>query len=181
MTIRKAALCDMEAILEVYRYARRQMRLNGNPDQWGENYPSPEMVENDIMQGNSYVVEEAEEIVGVFAFIPGEDPTYRRIEDGAWLNEQPYGTIHRIAGSGRGKGIFRQCTGFCEARAANVRIDTHERNLIMQHLLEENSYQKCGRIYVADGSPRIAYQKEVKECNLCQPPDSPFAASSTPL
>ena len=138
MTIRKAALCDMEAILEVYRYARRQMRLNGNPDQWGENYPSPEMVENDIMQGNSYVVEEAEEIVGVFAFIPGEDPTYRRIEDGAWLNEQPYGTIHRIAGSGRGKGIFRQCTGFCEARAANVRIDTHERNLIMQHLLEEN-------------------------------------------
>jgi len=71
MTIRKAALCDMEAILEVYRYARRQMRLNGNPDQWGENYPSPEMVENDIMQGNSYVVEEAEEIVGVFAFIPG--------------------------------------------------------------------------------------------------------------
>ena len=56
MTIRKAALCDMEAILEVYRYARRQMRLNGNPDQWGENYPSPEMVENDIMQGNSYVV-----------------------------------------------------------------------------------------------------------------------------
>lgn len=181
MTIRKAALCDMEAILEVYRYARRQMRLNGNPDQWGENYPSPEMVENDIMQGNSYVVEEAEEIVGVFAFIHGEDPTYRRIEDGAWLNEQPYGTIHRIAGSGRGKGIFRQCTGFCEARAANVRIDTHERNLIMQHLLEENSYQKCGRIYVADGSPRIAYQKEVKERNLCQPPDSPFAASSTPL
>ena len=150
MTIRKAALCDMEAILEVYRYARRQMRLN------------------------SYVVEEAEEIVGVFAFIPGEDPTYRRIEDGAWLNEQPYGTIHRIAGSGRGKGIFRQCTGFCEARAANVRIDTHERNLIMQHLLEEISYQKCGRIYVADGSPRIAYQKEVKG-------DVPFAPSSTPL
>lgn len=55
-----------------------------------------------------------------------------------------------------------------------MRIDTHERNLIMQHLLEENSYQKCGRIYVADGSPRIAYQKEVKG-------DVPFAPSSTPL
>jgi hypothetical protein len=35
----------------------------------------------------------------------------------------------------------------------------------MQHLLEKNDYTKCGIIYVDDGSPRIAYQKEQLEVN----------------
>ena len=32
-------------------------------------------------------------------------------------------------------------------------------NKIMQHLLEENGFTKCGIIHVEDGTPRIAYQK----------------------
>jgi len=161
MMIRKARLSDIDSIAAVYEYARQQMRLNGNPRQWGTEYPSPEMIRDDIVQGNSYVVEEGTEIEGVFAFIMGDDPSYERIENGAWLNDGAYGTLHRIASNGKRKGIFRQCIRFCEERAANVRVDTHERNFIMQHLLEDNGYQKCGRIYVADGSPRIAYQKAV--------------------
>ena len=30
---------------------------------------------------------------------------------------------------------------------------------IMQHLLEENGFTRCGIIHVEDGTPRIAYQK----------------------
>ena len=30
---------------------------------------------------------------GVFAFIIGDDPTYQVIEDGGWLNDNPYGAI----------------------------------------------------------------------------------------
>lgn len=30
---------------------------------------------------------------------------------------------------------------------------------IMQHLICKNGFQKCGIIYVEDGSPRIAYEK----------------------
>ena len=40
-----------------------------------------------------------------------------------------------------------------------VRADTHADNKIMQHLLEENGFTKCGIIHVEDGTPRIAYQK----------------------
>ena len=29
----------------------------------------------------------------------------------------------------------------------------------MQHVLESNGFTRCGIIHVADGSPRIAYQK----------------------
>ena len=32
----------------------------------------------------------------------------------------------------------------------------------MQHLIEKNGFQRCGIIYVEDGSPRIAYEK-IKE------------------
>ena len=36
-------------------------------------------------------------------FIIGADPTYEVIEDGAWPDNSPYGTIHRIAGDGQVK------------------------------------------------------------------------------
>lgn len=166
MKIRKSTPDDLERILCIYAYARRQMKLAGNPDQWKDHYPSLEIVKKDIYNGCSYVMEDpvsrgqVPDIVAVFAFLFGDDPTYQRIEHGSWLNNEPYGTIHRIASSGRRKGVLRCCLSFCEAKAANIRIDTHDCNHIMQHLLESSGYQKCGQIYVADGSPRIAYQKK---------------------
>ena len=39
-----------------------------------------------------------------------------------------------------------------------MRGDTHEDNLPMQRVLEKNGFQRCGTIFVEDGSPRIAYQ-----------------------
>lgn len=164
MNIRKTTTKDLDQILSIYTYARLQMRLSGNPDQWGEDKPSPETIKNDIQNRSSYVVIDpiSNEIAGVFAFIIGDDPTYHRIENGGWLNDDTYGTVHRIASSGIQKGILRCCLAFCETKAPNIRIDTHERNHTMQHLLENNGYIKCGRIYVADGSPRIAYQKQIQ-------------------
>lgn len=159
MEVRQGKPEDLWEILAIYAQAREQMRRSGNPTQWGEDYPPEEMVEADLASGNSYVITDSGEIAAVFVFLLGEEPTYQRIEDGAWLNEEPYGTIHRLAASGRRKGIFSLCTGFCEARIGNIRADTHSCNRKMQHLLECNGYVKCGRIYVADGSPRIAYQK----------------------
>ncbi len=161
MTIRKAVLGDINQILAIYAHAREQMRLLGNPDQWGDSNPAVSVVENDIKTGSSYVMAEDDEIYGVFALVIGTEPTYERIEDGAWLNDAPYATIHRVAGSGKQKGIVRHCLSFCESNIPNIRIDTHACNYIMQHLLESSGYQRCGIIYVADGSPRIAYQKTV--------------------
>lgn len=162
MTIRKTIHEDMEHILAIYAYAREQMRLSGNPNQWGDYYPSAEIVQRDIENGSSYVVtDEKNEICAVFVFVIGEDPTYQKIENGHWLNDDAYGTLHRLAGSGKQKGILRLCLAYCESKMPNVRVDTHEDNRIMQHLLESCGYQRCGTIYVADGSPRIAYQKKV--------------------
>ena len=158
MIIRDTTIADYGQIAEIYAYAREQMRQAGNPCQWGDDRPSEETLLKDIRNGQSHLLEEQGLIRGVFTFIIGEDPTYRIIRQGQWLNDAPYGTIHRIAGSGAGKGVFRECLAYCMSRISNIRIDTHRDNAIMRHLLEKHGFQECGIIYVEDGSPRIAYQ-----------------------
>lgn len=157
MKIRKANHSDLEYILPVYAHARQAMRESGNPCQWGDGRPSRETLENDMQNGCLYLLEQDGEIAGAFAFVLGEDPTYRQIE-GSWKNDLPYGTIHRLASSGRAHGVFQACIAFCKGRISNLRIDTHEDNQIMRRLLEKSGFSRCGIIYVEDGSPRIAYQ-----------------------
>ena len=156
--IRLAQREDLSAILAVYEAARRYMRENGNPTQWGESYPERAMLEEDIRRRQLYVDEQEGAIHGVFAFILGEDPTYAYIEDGTWLNDAPYGTIHRVAGDGTVRGTFDRCLAFCKGRSQELRIDTHRDNLTMQHLIERSGFTRCGIVYMEDGSPRIAYQ-----------------------
>ena len=118
------------------------------------------MVGDDIAHGLSYVGEDAAgEIVMAFAFIIGDDPTYKIIEDGRWLNNLPYGTIHRLGSNGKHRGILRACVNFCAEAIGNLRLDTHADNKLMRHAAEKLGFKRCGIIYCQDGSPRIAYQK----------------------
>ncbi len=158
MNIRKTKFSDLNTVSEIYSFAREFMRKNGNPKQWNNNYPNEEIIISDIKKGASYVIENNDEIFGVFTFIVGNDPTYEVIQ-GKWLNDNPYGTIHRIASNNKINGIMNYCLNFCKSKIDNIKIDTHADNLIMQHLLEKNGFVKCGIIVCDDGTPRIAYQK----------------------
>lgn len=150
---------NLPDILTIYRYARDFMASSGNPRQWAGGYPQRDLLLRDIENGHLYLCRDSRAIYGVFAFIIGEDETYRRIEDGAWLSDAPYGTIHRIAGNGTKKGILAEAVTYCESKIPHLRIDTHQDNLLMQHLVIKLGFQKCGTIYVSDGSPRIAFEK----------------------
>ena len=48
---------------------------------------------------------------------------------------------------------------FCFSHDANIRIDTHKDNLIMQHNIEKHGFTYCGIIYLASGDKRMAYQR----------------------
>lgn len=159
MFIRKADFQDMDRILEIYARAREFQKANGNPTQWAGGYPKRELLEEDIQNGNLFVCVCGGTIEGVFAFFIGEDDTYRVIRDGAWLNDAPYAVIHRIASSGKEKGVASFCFDWAFAQHPNIRIDTHADNTIMQHVLEKNGFVRCGEISIHDGSPRIAFQK----------------------
>lgn len=159
MEIRKATLQDLPVILAIYDAARTYMRANGNMHQWINGYPSEAVVKDDIAKENCHVCIEDGEIIGVFVFFIGLDPTYNKIYDGQWLNNEPYGIIHRIAVSAHRKGVASQCFDFALSHCANLRIDTHEDNIPMQNSLAKNGFTRCGIIYLANGDPRIAYQK----------------------
>lgn len=147
---------DLPRIEEIYAYARQFMENTGNPTQWGKTEPKVSQLKIDIGEEKLYVIE-SDCIHGVFFFNVGEDPTYAVIEDGSWLSNGPYGTIHRIAGDGSG-GIVRTAVEFGKTKIRHLRIDTHHDNKVMQHVVEKQGFSRRGIIYVSDGSPRIAYE-----------------------
>ena len=158
MIIRRAEERDLASILRVYETAREYMRQSGNPDQWGTDKPQRKLLEDDIRKGELFVGEDEGDIHFVFAFILGADPTYSYIEDGSWLSDEPYGTIHRIASDGTVSGVVKMAVEYCRETIPNIRIDTHEKNKTMQHVVEKLGFTRCGIIYLEDGAPRIAYQ-----------------------
>lgn len=160
MEIRKSTPDDLDILLQLYADARDFMAKNGNPSQWGSTYPSAALVQSDIDKGCSYVCIQNGQIAGTFYFKAGEDPSYREIFDGSWLNELPYGVIHRITSAAGTKGVASFIFQWCFQQCRNLKIDTHDDNLPMQKALRKNGFIHCGTIYLEDGSKRIAFQRE---------------------
>lgn len=162
LQIRKAKHEELNRILEIYAYATRFMEDHGNKTQWaGDNAVTKEKLENLYAKEQLYVGVEAEEIQFVFAYVLGGDPTYDVIEDGQWLNEEPYAAIHRVASAGVAKGVVKTITEWALLQNNNLRIDTHHDNYVMQNALTNAGYTRCGIIHLKNGDPRIAYQKAI--------------------
>ncbi len=159
MTIRNALTSDIDRIKEIYANAKLFMRANGNTEQWTGNYPSEELINHDISNGNCYVCEESGEISGVFCLFDGPDPTYLKIYNGAWPNDDDYCVIHRIATDRNGKGVAKACFEYGLAKKGVLRIDTHRDNIPMQKALLKNGFDECGIIYLESGDERIAFCK----------------------
>ena len=159
--VRKAQFADLTKIEEIYAYARQFMAETGNPHQWGNNTPSHEQLVADIDQQLLHVLEDAQGIHGSFYFYIGPDPTYCVIEQGSWQSDTPYGTIHRIAGDGSG-GVLAAAVSYAASQIGHIRIDTHQDNIVMQKALSKQGFEKRGIIYIEDGTPRIAYDKIIK-------------------
>ena len=129
MEIRPTELKDLPLVMEIYDYARAFMRANGNATQWIDGYPSESFIRQEIEDGHSYVCTDEQ------GEILG---TFCFIlgEDPTYLN------------------IYEGFEHF-----ENIRVDTHRDNKVMQHILTKYGFQRCGIIYVKNGTERIAYQR----------------------
>lgn len=162
--IRKAINDDIEIILKIFDMSRNYMKNNGNPTQWPDsNYPNIDIIKADILNGNLYIVERDGKVAACFSFILGEDSTYANIYNGEWLNNNAYGTIHRLASLGITGGIFEEVFKFCVDMTDEIRVDTHKNNTKLRKKLIENGFLECGVIFVEDGTERIAYH--YSRCN----------------
>ena len=84
---------DLPQMQKIYARARALMAANGNPTQWGNEFPRESMIEDDIANQRTMLLVDTcnghERILAQFALCPGEDPTYAKI-DGAWLDNDAY-------------------------------------------------------------------------------------------
>ena len=171
VVIRHAEEQDLPEILRVYAAARAYMKASGNPSQWGDDKPDISMITEDIRLKRSYVVFYGGHLSGIFMLLTGIEPTYLEI-DGAWPDQEPYVTIHRIAGDGTMHGVMKQCLDFVARLSKeqpeavggpihSIRMDTHKDNKTMQHLFLKHGFRYCGIIIIDDGTPRLAYQKDL--------------------
>ncbi|MBD5242230.1 MAG: N-acetyltransferase [Barnesiella sp.] len=162
MKIHPAKRSDIPRIIAIFDAAKIYMRAQGNHVQWTGSYPEIAIIEKDISDGNLYVGIGNDGVIHcAFSLIPGNDPTYSRIENGQWLNNEPYFTIHRLASDGYTANVLKRCVAFSFNLTENIRIDTHESNRTMLAALSTLGFIRCGTIYVNDGTPRIAFQKRL--------------------
>ena len=141
MQIRHTRPEDLPAMQEIFADARAFMRENGNPDQWGDRFPTQEMLDKDLALHRSYVCEDNGKIAATFAFTTDGEPTYHVI---------------------RGAASF--CMNWCMEQCGNIRIDTHADNKPMQGLLNKLGYTYCGVIELENGrGERLAFQKRVEK------------------
>lgn len=165
MRFRQAVSKDQESILAIIRQAQAYFQKQGI-DQWQNGYPNPETVRRDIGDGNAYVLTREDKVIGTVAVFFEEEEAYRDLYGGEWFDGGTYAVIHRIAMEDgcKGKGLSTEIVGqvedLCQERGVHsIRVDTHRDNISMQRMLEKNGFSFCGGIFLADGSPRIAFEK----------------------
>jgi GNAT superfamily N-acetyltransferase len=166
MILRLATLADATTIWEILQAAILQRKMDGST-QWQNGYPNEGTVANDIQQGYGYVIEENNMIIAYAAIVFGDEPTYEVI-NGAWMSNQPYVVVHRVATAPtlKGKGIATQLFLMIEKLALSknifsIKVDTNFDNIPMLKIMDNLNYTYCGEIFVS-GIPRRAYEKLLK-------------------
>ncbi len=166
--IRKSTIDDLGAIMPIFAEARETIAALGI-DQWQNNYPSEDVIREDIMKNQSFCVCADGHVVGTFALIFDGEPTYDNIFDGEWLSgdkNKSYIAMHRVAITValRGCKISTRIVNYaCDCARSlgrkSVRIDTHRGNIVMRKMLENHGFSHCGSIFLSDGAHRVAYER----------------------
>ena len=160
LVVRDTREGDVPELMELFAGARAFMAASGNTQQWSGGWPPEEVIRADVAAGKSHVVTCGGRIVGTFFYDEGEDvePTYAEI-DGAWLDDGPYGVIHRIASTREVPGVGTACLEWAAARNPHQRIDTHEDNAPLRGLALKCGYVRTGIIRLESGDPRVAFER----------------------
>lgn len=164
MKVQKAEKKELAEIMQIIDDARAYLREEKIP-QWQAEYPSYRDIEADIEQESFYLLKEQEAILACANLSLDKDPFYDEIE-GDWLQNGVYASIHRlaVAKAFRHQGCSRMFLSLLEEKARDLgalslRIDTHQKNEAILHILKKAKYHYCGIVYVEDQSPRLAFEK----------------------
>lgn len=144
---RLATKNDLNQIMPIIHDGQENLAAAGIP-QWQDGYPDQAAIAQDIDQGEGYVLVNSESIIGYGAIRQTPEPNYITPISGTWSDDTtPYVSLHRVVVSSQFSGqhlgqIFMSnlltisySLGFHAAR-----IDTHEKNTRMQHLITATGF-----------------------------------------
>lgn len=154
--IRIGTIEDLAGILSVIHDAK-ELFLSQGQSQWQDKdgYPNEETFLNDLSKNIIFVSVDKDIVTGILVLSKQEEIVYENLVSGTWLNEEKYYVIHRVAvkkeyyHQGIAVALFQEAENYAlYDHIYNIRVDTHEENKRMEHLLSKLGYQKCGIIYL---------------------------------
>lgn len=161
---RKATIEDIDDILIALEDSREVLRV-ASFGQWQDGYPSRSDFVNDIEKGQSYVLLESNKVIGVCALTYYEED-YHHLYEGSWLTDLPYMVMHRVClkkeyyHQGYGKKIFDIFINEgIKQGYKSLRIDTHEDNKTMLHLISLYGFIYCGKVILPPNKHRLVFEK----------------------
>ena len=142
MQIKQAKMDDLNQIMEILRDGRNQLAEQGI-DQWQGDYPNEEHIKEDIEKGFAYLVQsQDDETVGALSIVEAPDHSYDEL-NGDWLIDTDRYVVIASA-------LFTSVIDYIKNNRKDIktiRIDTHEDNKIMQHLIDKNGFTKVGELH----------------------------------
>ena len=157
MLVRKTRVEEIDDVIGIIRQNIAYFKEVGI-DQWQHGYPNRETIVEDVAKGISYVLVEDDQVLGTCVIIFTAEHTSKVMIEGEWLNDEPYGTIHRIAMDPKvkGRGLANYFYEYAKALAIeqgiyNLRVDTHKDNKSMQAWIKKCGFEYTGIIRVKDG------------------------------
>lgn len=169
MKLKQATAADFDQIMAILKDGANQLAEHG-VDQWQGDYPSPDQIKEDIDHGFAYLAESADgQTVGAISIVEAPDHAYDNLQ-GEWLKDtQNYVVIHRVAihsdhaGHGYATKLLTEVINYIRDHRQDIdsiRIDTHEDNQAMQHLIDKMGFTKVGELHGVYRPEEISYVYE---------------------
>ncbi len=167
--LRLAQPADLSTIMILVAQAKKQL-AQAQISQWQDGYPQLTDFQSDLAQQRLYVLQRNQHLVGVASLLLTPEPNYRQLLAGSWLtnSQAHYATIHRVcidnhySGQKLGQKLLSALLDEAKRLGFNdVRIDTHHRNLRMQHVILQSGFKLAGTVQL-NHDPQIL--RQVYQC-----------------
>lgn len=169
MRLKQARQEDFDQIMTILKDGANQLAERG-VDQWQGDYPSPDQIKEDIENGYAFLaVSQDGETVGAISIVEAPDHSYDKL-NGEWLlDTQNYVVIHRVAihsqhaGHGYATKLLTEVINYIRDNRTDIdsiRIDTHEDNTAMQHLIDKMGFKRVGQLNGVYRPKEISYVYE---------------------
>ena len=158
---------DIDRVMEIFEDGKEYLRIQGN-GQWQDGYPNRDIFLNDIKNHRLFGIldRDNENIIVAICAITYYEEDYDHLYEGSWLSNYDYLVIHRTSvkkeyrNMGYGHDLFALFIDTAKQEGYHsLRVDTHEKNTNMRHVIESAGFTYCGRAILKPNKDRVVYEK----------------------